>query len=248
MNLCNANKYWKKPIPISGDIYEACPRRDLTGCTFVVKEVPYDYDNKYDLLAMKLNIGPFIEILKCHKSQYIVQEKLDITLTDYLEKHILTKTLLQKINKLVLETIYKMHIFHNDLHSDNIMLRKNGDPVLIDYETAVYIPDIGKKKFNILLKRNSFLRLISKEKKEETNISILSDENIDKIQKDISPKQEMTKKQLQNQQKIRKSKELARLQMLQRTNKLLKKKKNIKMKITTSSSNILSIKQIYRHC
>lgn len=118
-----------------GNIYEACSAdEEKRPCDWVVKEFSPD-DNSYwlDLLAFKTNVGPRAFPIDCEGKRYLVQERMDGTLTDYIREKgrgegggeasttILNEEELRQIRNLVLKM---MRFFHNDLHSDNIMYKK----------------------------------------------------------------------------------------------------------------------------
>jgi predicted unusual protein kinase regulating ubiquinone biosynthesis (AarF/ABC1/UbiB family) len=227
INICNQNKFWKTDL-IKGGLYQACSKQQLVdkikACSHVVKEI--NHDPVIDIQAMELGIGPNVIIFKCGGHVYLVQERLEMTLTEYLKSHRFSDRLKKKLSNMITDTIFKMGIFHNDLHSDNIMMRKGGVPVLIDYETAIKIDTIGKKKFEAMLKRNSYIRIIEKIGKiyQEKQINIISKDNITEIQTKLCPIQQKTKKEIQDQQKIKDASKKARQQLLKRMQKFMKKK------------------------
>jgi len=91
-NLCGQGKFFRtKNIVGTGQvrIYEACSRDEIRlktqPCKWVVKEfLPDDNSYNMDLLAAKVNIGPEAIPIDCEGKRYLVQERMEGTLTDYI--------------------------------------------------------------------------------------------------------------------------------------------------------------------
>lgn len=209
-DLCDRHDYYRRTQSIIGDgaegyIHQACDKyqmkriladKDLSPCGHVVKEIRIDSPVLIDEMAGLLEIGPRAMIIPCpaHRPKpvvYLIQERLDMTLKEYIETHRLTQQDLKALSRLVYDSIDKLKIFHNDLHHENIMLTPSKKFRLIDFTTAVSIDSIGWRTFDRLLKRHRFIEFGAGEP-----IKILSDDQYDKLLKSYRPTDEYSKDEL----------------------------------------------------
>jgi len=165
---CETGYYLKKTnlsnfdIGMYGSISDICLK---TNCKYIVKLIPLSYEPIYKTflrealiapIMAKHGIGPKIyDIFICLNAGYIIMEKWDSSIrkliVGYQEKvgkktieYKLTNEHLEKIGNL----ISKMHdkgVIHNDLHTGNILLRKNRngslDFCITDFGLSLYFED-----------------------------------------------------------------------------------------------------------
>jgi len=237
-DLCGNRRFYKRKNVVIGDgaegfVYEACSKTEIDnqaqGCQYIVKEIGLYDTTLIDENAAILGIGPIVFIERCPERSnktYLIQEKLDGNLRQYLETHKLTESVVKKLSTLVCDSINKLKIFHNDLHWENIMFRK-GDKkgvvkfFLIDYTTAVPLTEIGWRRFDNLLDSHRFLDLPT-----GVRIPLISDENVLKIKKIHRPSDEYSKNELdlrkKKEQLIRKTRQQIERASRQRADRLIR--------------------------
>jgi len=176
-----------------GNIYEACrvsPSKDTSSapapCEFVVKEIGLYAPTAIDEIASRYGIGPHVLVKRCpekHPKTYLIQQKLDGTLREYLDRFPFSSTDQQQVADLVFRSLFELQIFHNDLHVDNIMYRKQKQTrprfYLIDFSTAVPFDTIGYKTFDRLLSKHQTMQ--SKTTTHSEQIPLLSPSQVQQI-------------------------------------------------------------------
>lgn len=141
---CELNKVWKKNKRIGsgsvGSVY-------LTGdnSPFVLKIQKDDQEFRREVMILKKLIGwkhsPKIEAMwTCKNKGYIVMEKLEDLKYSKSES-------LNKIQQ-VLKKLHSKNITFPDCHDGNIMMRKDGTVVLIDFGWAEYFPSKQSKVYD----------------------------------------------------------------------------------------------------
>jgi len=159
MDLCDRHLFWVIDPSHNGIIRETCSKKEWQEkrrCTYVVKTVDETYDTRFDVLASRIGVAPKTIIMRCGDKTYLIQKRLSYTLT-FLLKHpdLLPEDWVAKVSVLVSELL-RHHVFHNDLHSDNILFdTKTKRFFLIDYETASDIRTMGYTQFDHRLRSNS---------------------------------------------------------------------------------------------
>lgn len=98
-------------------------------------------------LASEIGVGPKVyDVFSCCGSEngvcyaIIIMDALDMTLTDWLRSPAaFTLAARERMRDAVDAKLRKMHragLFHNDLHTDNVMVTKDGVPFIIDFGLA----------------------------------------------------------------------------------------------------------------
>ena len=176
-DLCGHHRFFRKKDSEIGSgveaiVYEACSylqvRDKKKSCRFVVKELPLYAPTAFDEIAARMGYGPFVVVDRCVKDNktYLIQERLDGTLEDFLEKkksgH-LSKTEKDALSRLVYDSIDKMHVFHGDLHAQNVMYKAGpGGKVrfyLIDFSQTEPIDATGYKMFDFKLDVHTMVKI-----------------------------------------------------------------------------------------
>lgn len=160
MDLCDKHLFWVLDASHNGIIRKTCSKKEWqqkTMCTFVVKTVDKTYDTSSDILASRIGVAPKTIIMRCGNNTYLVQKRIPYTLT-FLLKHpeLLPADWLQQVSVLV-SRLLRYHVFHNDLHSDNILFDTKRF-YIIDYETASDIRTMGYTQFDHRLRDNSYVQ------------------------------------------------------------------------------------------
>jgi serine/threonine protein kinase len=156
---CETGYYLKKAnkeslsfdIGVYGSISEVCLKSD---CKYIVKLIPLAYENVYKTflrealispIMAKYGIGPKVyDIFICLNAGYIVMEKWDGSIRKLMGNNKFTDEHLEIISNLIV----KMHdkgVIHNDLHTANILYRKNNngniDFAITDFGLSLYFED-----------------------------------------------------------------------------------------------------------
>jgi hypothetical protein len=141
---CKWRRVWKKGTKIGkgavGTVYTAC---DSDGCNYILKIQKDDPEFRREvdiLLKLKswVHAPKVFGIWKCKGNGYIVEEKL--VELDYSKKISFNKiqTVFDKLHK-------KFRIVFPDAHEGNIMMRKDGTIVLIDFGWAEHFATKNSK-------------------------------------------------------------------------------------------------------
>ena len=133
-----------------GSISEVCFKTD---CKYVVKLISLSSELSYSTflrealiapIMAKYGIGPKIyDIFICLNAGYIIIEKWEGSIRKLLDSQIFTDDHLEIISNLIV----KMHdkgVIHNDLHSANILYRKNNNKFefsITDFGLSLYFED-----------------------------------------------------------------------------------------------------------
>jgi len=219
-NLCGQGKFFRtKNVVGTGQvrIYEACSRDEIRlktqPCKWVVKQFSPD-DNSYhlDLLAAKVNVGPEAIPIDCEGKRYLVQERMEGTLTDYIRnkvavggggaidpRNVLNAEEIRQLRNLILNSMTMMRVFHNDLHSDNIVYKKKrtGRGVnfrLIDYGQSIPFNETGYLSFDRLLEKHGKITNLVHDYR--FPIYTLEDPEIKKIRRRFRPRNEESAEQI----------------------------------------------------
>lgn len=147
---CQMNKVWKKNKRIGsgsvGSVY-------LTGekSPYVLKIQKDDQEFRREVMILKKLVGwkhaPKIEAMwTCKGKGYIVMEKLEKIKYSKSES-------LKKIQQ-VLKQLHSKNITFPDCHSDNVMMRKDGTVVLIDFGWSEYFTTKNSKVYDNWLAHN----------------------------------------------------------------------------------------------
>ena len=237
-DLCHQHRFFRNKDQIIGSgaqetVYSACSSQQIKKkepqCRFVVKEIPLDQSTVFEQRAAEYRMGPQVFVLPCPSKQktYLVQERMEGTLANYLQdKKTLTGNEKKQLSKLIYDSIQKMRIFHNDVHAENILYKKNGGVkfYLIDFSTAIPIDEIGYKKFDVLLPRHAFVRY------RDGEIPILDQDQVKELRKQLRPTVDFTtiekQKEKQRQEKIRAARQQASRMLQQRIRRLSSSSKN----------------------
>ena len=139
---------------VYGSVSELCDKNN--NCKYVVKLIPLKSKQYFETflrealiapIMYKNGIGPKIyDMFICLNAGYIIMEKYEGTI-----RNIIQDVYENNINT-ICTLIRKMHsigIIHNDLHTGNILYRKNEDNtysfVIIDFGLSLYFEDKNKK-------------------------------------------------------------------------------------------------------
>lgn len=150
--ICSSHTYrLGKRIGRGGDgvIYKGCIRDNCE--QFVVKIVPRhsESDESYSIsrLAQIIGVGPqIVERFECDGNVYTVMEKLDGPIQDVWNNE-MKKSVSALISRLI-----NFGIFHNDLHTNNIMYKRMRDGsirlYIIDYDRSYLMGNMGYERFD----------------------------------------------------------------------------------------------------
>lgn len=216
-NICGHGRFfYARENPIGrgaeGQIYQACSKNQLISnkrCSHVVKKLKSGASTIVDEMAAFFGIGPRVFPERCEKETYLIQQRLDGTLDDYIQslpKKKLTDHDMKLLSHLVYDSIDTLHVFHHDLHSENIMYTK--DPhghvrfYLIDFSTATPLSDIGYTRFDSLLNDHRYITFHS----DETRLPILNETQVETLSKKYRPPFEYSqheRRQRQKRQRVR---------------------------------------------
>ena len=134
------------------------------------------YEREFNILSAIKDLGITPKILDL-TNNYVIMEKYDCTLLDYLYSINANETTLQIIKEKITTLINILHsnnIFHGDLHCDNIVInltdqsninKSNIDVKLIDFDMASTFGDITKdrlSRYNFLLEIKPPAKTIAK--------------------------------------------------------------------------------------
>lgn len=157
LGLCKKGQFYKTNNLIgqgvSSKVYQAKNKNqklaNIAG-SYVVKE--FDMPIKDWMLleqrASELKIAPETILIPCDEigKVYLIQKKVDGTLNKLIENHpsiLQNKKVKQQLRNLLMKSIEKLNILHNDLHGDNILykVKSNGSLkfYLIDFENFLPI-------------------------------------------------------------------------------------------------------------
>lgn len=141
---CKMNKVWKKNKRIgSGSVGSVYLTGDKT--RYVLKIQKDDQEFRREVMILKKLVGwkhsPKVEaVWTCNNKGYIVMEKLD-------KLKYSKKESLKKIQQ-VLKQLHTKNITFPDCHSGNVMMRKDGTVVIIDFGWAEYFNTKKSKKYD----------------------------------------------------------------------------------------------------
>ena len=104
--------------------------------------------------------------------KYIVMKKIEGNRLDYL----LRSSLIKKKNKeylknlyngifFILETLHKTKIIHRDIRPENLIVKEDGTPILIDFQFAVDVDRKLYKEYKIVIKNPKYLVTLGREYK-----------------------------------------------------------------------------------
>lgn len=224
-DLCDKHLFFKKKDSIIGQgaegyVHEACSKKQIESsskrCGFVVKEKPLHTETDIDEMAGKTGIGPqvFVEVCPRAKTTYLIQERLNGTLKDYIAKHGLSTKTRKKLSDLIFRSIDIMKIFHNDLHSENIMYKimPNRDIrfYLVDFSSAKKINDIGSIAFDKSLESHTYIE------NEGEDVQILSPSMVQHLSALYRPSVDQSEKEIKKRKQLQQIKNKARKEMQQR--------------------------------
>jgi serine/threonine protein kinase len=169
-----------------------------------------------NLVSIK-NIGPkYFGVFKTESGvNCYIQEKLYPIDIYKLETGVYDRKLCKLITELIIDGI-----FHNDIKYDNILVTKEGELRLIDFDLSTEISDYGYKKFDNLMENNMEIIL----KNGEIRSLKFTDKEIEKILK-MRPRIPKTLLEIENEDKLRKAREEAKLLVEERMEKYGKNKK-----------------------
>lgn len=169
-----------------------------------------------NLVSIK-NIGPkYFGVFKSEPGvNCYIQEKLYPIDMGKLESSVYDRKLCKLITELIVNGI-----FHNDIKFDNILMTKEGELRLIDFDLATEISDYGYKKFDNLMENNMEIIL---ENGEIRSLKFI-DKEIEKILK-MRPSIPKTLLEIENEERLKKAREEAKLLVQERMKNFGKNKK-----------------------
>lgn len=104
--------------------------------------------------------------------KYIVMKKIEGNRLDYLLRSSLIKKKNQEYLKnlyngifTILETLHKTKIIHRDIRPENLIIKKDGTPILIDFQFAVDVNRKLYKEYKIVVKNPKYLATLGREYK-----------------------------------------------------------------------------------
>lgn len=164
-NICTGEKSFQKDDEnnVSKNIRKSCCINDNTyseTCNYILKiqQIYNENEITFQLLAATLGIAPAIhEIWTClDKSTkkpvtaVFVMDELQDTLENYLKSSDSDENKLDKMKKVIeaIKILHKHGIRHNDLHTRNIMINRDGSVFIIDYEKATKFSDYATRMLN----------------------------------------------------------------------------------------------------
>jgi len=194
-DLCQRHLFMKMPRVIGGGadtrVWEACRfttnnHKNKTGCGFIVKE----YRWKPALLktlsmeqdAARAGIAPYTYVMDCPEKNkvFVIQKRLNGTVTDLLRLPEPPYLSIERgVSALLSRLLLRLQIFHNDLHSDNILYKKwivKGKPVyrfyLIDFMAAERFTEVGANRFRYKLGRHTRFLDLHHDRERELSIPL----------------------------------------------------------------------------
>ncbi len=126
----------------NGKIFRACQE---TNCNFIAKTTKQLMTTEFKILLYlgKYNLAPMVyDVFKCRETTFIIQEKLDGTIVDYIKHGYSIKRLLIEL-PLLLQRLHQCDVYHGDIHPANIMYkrtRKQFSFFWIDFGTSIIHP------------------------------------------------------------------------------------------------------------
>lgn len=181
LGLCKKGQFYKTDNLIgegvSSKVYQAKNKNqklaNIAG-SYVVKEfnMPIKDWMLIEQRASELKIAPETILIPCEEigKLYLIQKKVDGTLNQLVENHpsiLQNKKVKLQLRNLLIKSIQKLNVLHNDLHGDNILykVKTNGSLkfYLIDFENFLPIERVrtlSPRQKNII--KNSHRIIIKK--------------------------------------------------------------------------------------
>jgi tRNA A-37 threonylcarbamoyl transferase component Bud32 len=123
-------------------VLRACKEKN---CKFIAKTTKQSMTKELKILLYlgEHKLAPMVyDVFKCHETTFIIQEKLDGTLVDYIKHGYSVDRLFVEL-PMLLSRLHHCDVYHGDIHPSNIMYQRIGKIFTffwIDFGTSVMYP------------------------------------------------------------------------------------------------------------